>query len=76
MDGAKIIKNLVWLAVISCLGAFNRFGNGKLVIFGDGNMFSAQNTDWGGTMGFIDPNAKYNHKLLLNIIHYLDGLLD
>jgi len=57
-------------------GAFKRFGNGKIVVFGDGNMFSAQNTDWGGRMGFIAPNAKYNHKLLLNIVHYLDGLLD
>jgi len=57
-------------------GAFKKFGNGKIVVFGDGNMFSAQDTDWGGKMGFIDPNAKYNHKLLLNIVHYLDGLLD
>jgi len=57
-------------------GAFKRFGNGKIVVFGDGNMFSAQNTDWGGAMGFIAPNTKHNHKLLLNIVHYLDGLLD
>jgi len=57
-------------------GSFREFGNGKIVIFSDGNMFSAQDTDWGGKMGFIDPNAKYNYKLLLNIIHYLDGLLD
>ena len=57
-------------------GAFMKFGKGKVVIFADGNMFSAQDTSWGGKMGFIDPNAKYNYKLLLNIVHYLDGLLD
>lgn len=57
-------------------GAYLRILKGKIVIFLDGNMFSAQDTDWGGKMGFIDPNAKYNHQLLLNIIHYLDGLLD
>jgi len=57
-------------------GAFMEFGKGKVVLFADGNMFSAQDTDWGGKMGFIDPNAKNNYKLLLNIIHYLDGLLD
>jgi hypothetical protein len=57
-------------------GAFINFGKGKIVIFADGNMFSAQDTSWGGKMGFIDPNAKYNYKLLLNVVHYLDGLLD
>jgi len=57
-------------------GAFMKFGKGRLVIFADANMFSAQDTEWGGKMGFIDPNAKYNYKLLLNIIHYLDGVLD
>jgi hypothetical protein len=57
-------------------GAFKEFGKGKVVIFADGNMFSAQDTSWGGKMGFINPNAKYNYKLLLNIVHYLDGLLD
>ena len=57
-------------------GAFMKFGKGKVVIFTDANMFSAQETDWGGSMGFIDPKAKYNYKLLLNIVHYLDGLLD
>lgn len=57
-------------------GAFMQSGKGKIVVFADANMFSAQDTNWGGKMGFIDPNAKYNYKLLLNIIHYLDGLLD
>ncbi len=53
-----------------------QFGKGKIVIFTDANMFSAQDTNWGGKMGFIDPNAKYNYKLLLNITHYLDGMFD
>lgn len=57
-------------------GAFKKFGHGKIIVFGDANMFSAQDTSWGGKMGFFDPNAKYNYKLLLNIVHYMDGLLD
>lgn len=57
-------------------GAFMQFGKGKIVIFADANMFTAQDTNWGGKMGFIDPNAKYNYKLLLNIIHYLNGILN
>jgi hypothetical protein len=57
-------------------GAFKKFGDGKTVVFGDGNMFSAQTNEYGELAGFIDPNAKYNYKLLLNIVHYLDGLLD
>ena len=57
-------------------GSFKKFGNGKFIIFADGNMFSAQDTSWGGKMGFIDPNAKNNYKLLINIIHFLDGLID
>jgi hypothetical protein len=57
-------------------GAFIKFGKGKIVIFADGNTFSAQIDEDGEIAGFIDPYAKYNYKLLLNIIHYLDGLLD
>ena len=57
-------------------GAFKKFGNGKIVVFGDGNMFSAQTDEDGEIGGFIDPDAKQNYQLLLNIIHYLDGLLD
>ncbi len=57
-------------------GAFKKFRNGKIVVFGDGNMFSAQIDEDGEIAGFIDPDAKQNYQLLLNIIHYLDGLLD
>jgi len=57
-------------------GAFMEYGIGKLVIFGDGNMFSAQVDKDGEVAGFIHPYAKHNYRLLLNIIHYLDGLLE
>ncbi len=57
-------------------GVFKKFGNGKIVVFGDGNMFSAQTDEDGEIAGFIDPDAKQNYQLLLNIFHYLDGLLD
>jgi hypothetical protein len=56
-------------------GAFMKFGKGKFVIFTDANTFSAQD-DENGIKGFIHLNAKYNYKLLLNIVDYLDGLLD
>ena len=57
-------------------GAFKTFGNGKIVVFGDASMFTAQDKGGNWLIGFINRNAKYNHKLLLNIIHWLDGLLD
>lgn len=76
-DTAWVIDHLEPESIAGlCQGTYMRFGKGRVVVFGDGNMFSAQDTDWGGKMGFIDPNAKHNHQLLLNIVHYLDGLLD
>lgn len=51
-------------------------GKGRVVIVGEAAMFSAQ---LAGPekfrMGMNEPAAKYNPQLLLNIIHYLDGIL-
>ena len=76
-DTAWITDNITPIPIPGLAqGAYMNSGKGKLVIFADANMFSAQDTEWGGKMGFINPYAKYNYRLLLNIIHYLDGLLD
>ena len=58
-------------------GAFKNHGEGRIVVFGEASMFSAQIGDPGRRkMGMNNDNAKDNYKLLLNVIHWLDGLLD
>lgn len=60
-----------------CQGAFNKHGDGRIVVFGEASMFSAQIGDPGRRkMGMNSENAEDNYKLLLNIIHWLDGLVD
>ncbi len=58
-------------------GAYKKFGEGRLVVFGEAAMFSAQ---LGGPqkikMGMNNEVAPQNYKLLLNITHWLDGKLD
>lgn len=58
-------------------GAFKKHGKGKIVVFGEASMFSAQIGNPGKRkMGMNNDNAKDNYKLLLNIVHWLDGILD
>jgi hypothetical protein len=58
-------------------GAFKKHGKGRIVVFGEASMFTAQ---LGGPdkrkMGMNREDAKDSYKLLLNIIHWLDGKLD
>lgn len=58
-------------------GACKKFGKGRIVAFGEAAMFSAQlagpNKIKAGMNNEIAPE---NYKLLLNIIHWLDGKLD
>ena len=60
-----------------CQGAYMKFGKGRVVAFGEAAMFSAQ---LAGSekrkMGMNNPIAPENYRLLLNIIHWLDGTLD
>ena len=57
-------------------GAFKQFGKGKVVVSGEAAMFSAQ---WQGPkkfkMGMNNKIASENYQLVLNIIHWLDGIL-
>lgn len=52
-------------------GAFKKFGKGRIVVWGEAAMFSAQTAN-GNKFGMNSPFAKYNLQLLLNIIHWLD----
>jgi uncharacterized protein (DUF2249 family) len=56
-------------------GAYQRYGKGRLVIFGEAAMFSAQIAEVNDNTfkaGMNRPGAENNHQLLLNIIHWLD----
>lgn len=58
--------------------AFKPFGKGRVVVFGEAMMFTAQ---LGGGLSWIklgmsSESCPDNYQLLLNSIHWLDGLID
>ena len=56
--------------------AFRKYGKGRVVVGGEAAMFTAQLA--GPQMyraGMNSPEAKENYQLLLNIIHWLDGII-
>lgn len=58
-------------------GAVREFGKGKVAVWGEAAMFSAQIAGEKKTkVGMNAPKAKYNYQLLLNIIHWLDAILN
>jgi hypothetical protein len=58
-------------------GAYLKFGKGRIVVFGEAAMFSAQLAGPDKIKaGMNHEMAKENHQLLLNIIHWMDGKLD
>jgi hypothetical protein len=55
-----------------CQGAIMKVGNGRVAVFGEAAMFSAQLAGPGQQkMGMNAPVAKQNHQLLLNVMHWL-----
>lgn len=55
-------------------GAMLQYGKGRVVVFGEAAMFTAQlQGPEKRKMGMNLPSAKQNPQLLLNIIHWLDG---
>lgn len=59
-------------------GAYKKFGNGRVAVYGDAMMFTAQ---LGAGLSFIklgmnSPKAQNNYQLFLNTIHWLDGVLE
>ena len=58
-------------------GAYKKYGKGKVVVFGEAAMFTAQLAGPEKVRAGMNTEiAKENYRLLLNIIHWLDGNLD
>ena len=53
-------------------GAFMPYGNGRIVVFGEAAMFTAQ-LQGNKKFGMNAPDAAQNVQFLLNVIHWLDG---
>jgi hypothetical protein len=60
-------------------GAVLRHGQGRVAVFGEAAMFSAQTQVLGDQvverMGMNDPEATQNAQFVLNVLHWLSGLL-
>lgn len=55
-------------------GAFKQYGKGRIVVFGEAAMFSAQLAGANQRkVGMNSEDAPENFQLLLNIFHWLDG---
>ncbi|MBC7901433.1 MAG: DUF4350 domain-containing protein [Saprospiraceae bacterium] len=58
-------------------GAVMRFGKGRVAVFGEAAMFSAQLAGPNrGLMGMNAPVASQNPQFLLNVMHWLSGKLE
>ncbi len=60
-------------------GAVFRFGKGRVAVFGEAAMFSAQERitkDERVLMGMNRPDATQNPQFLLNVMHWLSGLIE
>ncbi|MGH9799228.1 MAG: DUF4350 domain-containing protein [Blastocatellia bacterium] len=58
-------------------GATLKFGKGRVAVFGEAAMFSAQLAGPNkALMGMNAPIAKQNPQFLLNVMHWLSGLLE
>ena len=60
------------------MGAYKEYGNGKVVVYSEAMMFTAQlggGLSW-VKLGMNSNHQPENHMLLLNTIHWLDGLMD
>jgi hypothetical protein len=60
-------------------GAVLHFGRGRVAVFGEAAMFTAQT--WvrdgvTGQMGMNHPSAAENPQFIVNVMHWLSGLLD
>ncbi|WP_051315339.1 DUF4350 domain-containing protein [Algoriphagus terrigena] len=56
-------------------GAYMTYGKGRVVIFGEAAMFTAQ-LQGKDKVGMNQKSASQNAQFLLNIFHWFDGLLD
>jgi hypothetical protein len=56
-------------------GAYLRYGSGRIVVFGEAAMFTAQRNGK-NKFGLNAKTASQNLQFLLNTIHWLDGLIE
>lgn len=70
-DGTKRVPVGGWLQ-----GAVMRVGTGRVAFFGEAAMFSAQIAGAERRpMGMNAPGAEQNHQFVLNVLHWLSGIL-
>ena len=55
-------------------GATLEYGAGRVAVFGEAAMFSAQISSQGGRMGMNHPEARDNARFALNVMHWLSRL--
>ncbi len=55
-------------------GAVLKFGKGKVAVFGEAAMFTAQIINGDVKVGFNSDTAPQNAQFILNLIHWLDGV--
>ena len=58
-----------------CQGAAKRHGKGRAAVFGEAAMFTAQRAR-GRSIGMNSPDAEQNAQFVLNVLHWLSGVLD
>jgi hypothetical protein len=58
-----------------CQIAYLNYGKGRIVVSGEAAMFTCQRAN-GRSVGMCSPEVPQNQQLLLNIIHWLDGLIE
>ena len=59
-----------------CQGAILEVGEGRVAVFGEAAMFTAQLAGPDKRrIGMSSPQAKQNHQFLLNVLHWLSGAL-
>jgi hypothetical protein len=51
------------------------YGKGRVVVFGEAAMFTAQ-LQGKSKVGMNEKSASQNFQFLLNVMHWLDGILD
>lgn len=56
-------------------GAYMIYGKGRIVMFGEAAMFTAQSQNGRNKFGMNAPSAFQNVQFLLNAIHWLDGII-
>jgi len=58
-------------------GAVRRYGKGRIAVFGEAAAFTAQlSGPQKAKIGMNNPDAKQNYWFVLNVMHWLSGLMD